>query len=109
MTRIYLFCAGGMSTSLLSAAMTKTAQAHNLDVEIKAFSQRLVEQIVDEQHPEVIMLGPQIKYLYDTFNEKYGDQCAISLIDQMDYATANGDKVLKTAIVALKEFRAKHQ
>ncbi|MCI8745898.1 MAG: hypothetical protein HFI25_09495, partial [Lachnospiraceae bacterium] len=59
MKRFYLFCNAGMSTSLLASKMQKTADAHELPIEIKAFSDTHMSDVVNEFNPEVILLGPQ--------------------------------------------------
>jgi PTS system cellobiose-specific IIB component len=49
------------------------------------------------------MLGPQVRYLYDDTVknfEKYGQP--ILMIDSEDYGVMNGAKVLKQALIALK-------
>ena len=60
MKRIYLFCAAGMSTSLVAKKMQEVADKHNLPVEVKAFPDGKIDAIVEELHPDVILLGPQV-------------------------------------------------
>ena len=105
MKRIYLFCNLGMSTSILAAAMQKAAEDHNLDIEIKAFSDK---QILDDEStidsPDVICLGPQIRFKYDEAVAKHPDKPVI-VIDYNDYGSANGEAVLKKALLSLKKFK----
>lgn len=96
-----------MSTSMLAASMQKAAQDHNLDVEVKAFSEKVAPEIVEKENPEVMMLGPQVRYLFDNFTQRFGKDRAVVQISSTDYALANGPAVLKQAIVALKEFQSK--
>ena len=56
MKRFYLFCNAGMSTSLLASKMQKVADANKLPIEIKAFSDSRMADIVNEFNPEVILL-----------------------------------------------------
>jgi len=105
MTKVYLFCSAGMSTSLLAAAMVKAASDHNLDIEIKAFSEKIAGQVVQDHNPEVMMLGPQVKFLFEDYKKRFGDDRVVMMINQTDYAIANGAAVLKSAIVELKKFR----
>lgn len=101
--KIYLFCSQGMSTSMLAQKMQNVATENKMPVEVKAFSHGLLQEIIDKEHPDVIMLGPQVRYLYDgtvkNF-EKYGQP--ILMIDSEDYGVMNGAKVLKQALIALK-------
>lgn len=96
-----------MSTSMLAASMQKAAQDHNLDVEVKAFSEKVAPEIVEQHHPDVMMLGPQVKYLFDNFTKRFGDGRPVVQISSTDYALANGPAVLKQAIVAMKQFEQK--
>jgi len=104
MKRFYLFCDNGMSTSLLAQRMQKVADENNLPIEVKAFSQGRLEEIITKLDPDVILLGPQVKHIYDKVNDKYGDLGKpIMVIDTEDYGTMNGERVLKKALVELKK------
>lgn len=103
MKRFYLFCNAGMSTSLLASRMQKVANDHNLDIEIKAFSDEQMSAIVQDYNPDVILLGPQVRHIFNRVNEKYGDKIPVMVIDPRDYGEVNGERVLKTAIKAYKE------
>ena len=107
MKKIYLFCSAGMSTSMLASSMQKAAGDHNLDIEVKAYSEKVVNEIVETENPDVIMLGPQVKYLFDNFSKRFGSARPVVQIKAEDYALANGPAVLKQAIVALKSFEQK--
>lgn len=103
MKRVYLFCSAGMSTSLLASKMQSVANAHDLPIEVEAFPDGKIAQIIAEKHPDVILLGPQIKYRYNEIVENYGGTgVPIQLIDQTDYGMMNGEKILKTAIKLMK-------
>ena len=94
MKRVYLFCSAGMSTSMLASKMQGIANSHDLPIEVEAFPDGKIGQIIDEKHPDVILLGPQVKY---------GDKgIPIQVIDQTDYGMMNGEKVLKSAIKLMK-------
>ena len=64
MKRVYLFCSAGMSTSMLASKMQGIANSHDLPIEVEAFPDGKIGQIIDEKHPDVILLGPQVKYRY---------------------------------------------
>ncbi len=104
MKKIYLFCSQGMSTSLLASKMQKVADAHNLPVEVKAFPHGKLGEIVETLKPDCILLGPQVKYLYEETMERFGDlNIPIEVIDSADYGMMDGEKVLKKAIMAIKK------
>lgn len=104
MKKIYLFCDAGMSTSMLAQRMQNVANEHNLPVEVKAFPQGKMDEIITKLNPDAILLGPQVKHIYDKVVEKYGDLGKpIMVIDPQDYGTMNGERVLKKAIVEMKK------
>jgi len=96
-----------MSTSLLASKMQKTADAHELPIEIKAFSDSQMGDIVNEFNPEVILLGPQVKHLFEKVSERYGKDHVVAVIDSVDYGNVDGERVLKKAMKLYKESRGK--
>ena len=107
MKRFYLFCNAGMSTSLLASKMQKTADANKLPIEVKAFSDSQMGDIVNEFNPEVILLGPQVKHLYEKVSERYGQDHLVAVIDSTDYGNMDGERVLKKAMKLYKEGKGK--
>lgn len=70
MKKVYLFCSAGMSTSMLAAKMQEVANSHQLDMEVAAFPHERIGEIIAAKHPDCILLGPQVKYLYDPDSER---------------------------------------
>lgn len=104
MKKIYLFCSAGMSTSMLAADMQNAANKHNLPLSVKAFPHKQLQEIIAQDRPDCILLGPQVKYLYEETKEQFGKEgIPIQVIDAADYGAMNGEKVLKSAIVAMKK------
>lgn len=58
--KIGLFCAGGMSTSMLEKKMSEAAQKRGLDVQIKAYPESELANVLDEG-VDVVLLGPQVR------------------------------------------------
>ena len=104
MKKIYLFCSAGMSTSLLAANMQKLADDHNLKVEVKAFSLASLDDIYEKEHPDCILIGPQVRFAYEETKNKYNKlNIPVGLIDGNDYGTINGANVLKLASKLIKQ------
>ncbi len=104
MKRVYLFCTAGMSTSMMAQKMQDIANKNNLPIEVAAFSDKVIGQIIEDKKPDVILLGPQVKYLFNSISEKYGDLgIPIDVIDSQDYGMMDGERVLKKAILHLKK------
>lgn len=103
MKKVYLFCSAGMSTSMLASNMQDVANQHNLPIKVAAFPNNKLEEIISEDRPDCILLGPQVKYMYEETVEQFGSQgIPIAVIDQGDYGMMNGEKVLKSAIRLIK-------
>ena len=104
MKKIYLFCSAGMSTSMLANIMQKVADSHKLPLEVKAFPDSKIDEIVEEKHPDVILLGPQVKYRYKEISSRYENTgVPIEVINSADYGMMDGEKILKHAIKLIKK------
>lgn len=104
MKKIYLFCSAGMSTSMLANIMQKVADSHKLPLEVKAFHDSKIDEIVEEKHPDVILLGPQVKYRYKEISSRYENTgVPIEVINSDDYGMMDGEKILKHAIKLIKK------
>ena len=103
MKKVYLLCSAGMSTSMLASNMQDVANQHSLPIKVAAFPHNKLEEIISEDRPDCILLGPQVKYMYEETVEQFGSQgIPIAVIDQGDYGMMNGEKVLKSAIRLIK-------
>lgn len=101
MVRIMLCCSAGMSTSMLVRKMKEAAEKRGLAVEIDAYG---VAEF-DEQFPryQVVLLGPQVKYMLKTLADKAAaQQVPVQPIDMMDYGMQRGDNVLDFALSLIK-------
>lgn len=105
MKKIYLICSNGMSTSMLASMMQASANKHQLPIEIKAYPQYDLERILQSsQAPDIILLGPQVQYMFDEIKKQYEYlHIPIIMINQEDYGMLNGEKILKQAILAIKK------
>ena len=55
MKRVYLFCDNGMSTSMMAQRMQDVADSHNLPIECKAFSYKIIQDIIEKN---TLVCGP---------------------------------------------------
>lgn len=101
---IMLACAAGMSTSLLVSKMQNAAKAEGKDYKIFATAASGIQDELDKDHPDVLMLGPQVQYMKDSV-KKLTDEAGIPLavINMQDYGMMNGEKVLHTAMELMGE------
>lgn len=110
MHKVYLFCNAGMSTSMMASKMQQVANDHKLPIEVKAFPDNQMDKIIAEKNPDAILLGPQVKYLYDKVVDRYGHLGKpIFIINSEDYGTMNGERVLKQALIELKKKKSESE
>lgn len=108
MKRIYLFCSAGMSTSLVAKKMQEVADSYKLPIEVKAFPDNKLDITVEEFHPDVILLGPQVKFKLEETRSKYEPKgIPVAVIDLEDYGNVDGERILKRAVKILKDKEAK--
>lgn len=104
MKKVYLFCSAGMSTSLLAANMQKVANEHAVPVEVRAFPYENLDDIYEKDRPDCILLGPQVRFMLQEIKNKYQPKgIPVASIEPGDYGAMNGENVLKSAIMLIKQ------
>ncbi|MEK5332094.1 MULTISPECIES: PTS sugar transporter subunit IIB [unclassified Lysinibacillus] len=99
MKNIMLVCVAGMSTSLLVSKMQKAAQEQNIEADIFAIAESEVDKVLANKKADVLLLGPQVRYLKSTFEVKFKDlNLPIDVINMADYGMMNGGNVLQQAL-----------
>jgi PTS system cellobiose-specific IIB component len=97
MITIRLFCAAGMSTSLLVNKMKESASKRGLEVDIAAFPEGQMDKHLDGV--DVALLGPQVGYRLANAKAVCGPKkVPIDVIPMVDYGMMNGEKVLDFAL-----------
>lgn len=96
---ILLACSAGMSTSMLVTQMKKAAKDKDIDAEIAAVSSNEVKDNVESKQIDVLLLGPQVRFMKNDFVSQLEPLgIPVGVIDMMDYGAMNGPKVLDSAI-----------
>lgn len=93
MIKVRLFCAGGMSTSLLVRKIEEAVNAEGVDIDIIAYGVSSIDQQIDASL-DAVLLGPQIGYQKPQVQrvcDQYGVPCEI--IPMTDYGMVNGKNV----------------
>jgi PTS system cellobiose-specific IIB component len=93
---IMLACNAGMSTSLLVNKMQKAAEAEDIDAKIFATASNAIDKELESEHPDVLMLGPQVRYMFDDLQKRL--DIPVEVINMQDYGLMNGANVLKAAL-----------
>ena len=97
MLKIRLFCAGGMSTSLLVRKMEEAAAAAGVEVDIRAHGVGSIERRLDET-VDVVLIGPQVGYQkaqVKAVTDKLGIPMAV--IPMQVYGMVNGKAAFELA------------
>ena len=98
MRKVVLFCAGGMSTSLLVTKIKNAANAKGIELDINAYGlNEISKRAVDA---DVLLLGPQVRFQLNEIKEKYPTIPSDS-IEMRAYGTMDGEKVLQQIITLL--------
>jgi len=102
MIRITLVCSAGMSTSMLVVNMQKVAKQRGIEADIEAVAETDLKRRIG--HTDVLLLGPQVRFLLNKFKKEYGDKvAAIDVIDMTDYGRMNGENVLNKALALFEK------
>jgi len=99
MKTIMLVCSAGMSTSLLVSKMQKAAEAKNIEADIFAISASEVDSTLEKKNIDVLLLGPQVRFMKAQFEKKLqGKNIPVESINMQHYGMMNGEKVLEEAL-----------
>ncbi|AGF59112.1 MULTISPECIES: PTS sugar transporter subunit IIB [Clostridium] len=97
MVTIKLFCASGMSTSVLVNKMKEAAKAKGVEAEIVAFPESQMDKHLDSM--DVALLGPQVGYTLGKAKSLCDPKgIPVEVIPMVDYGMMNGTKVLDLAL-----------
>lgn len=98
---ILLICSAGMSTSMLVKKMEAVASEKGIEANIWAVGDALAKDNVGKA--DVILLGPQVRYLLAKTQELVNHEKPVACIDMKYYGTMNGEKVLEEAMALLEK------
>ncbi|MBM7543224.1 PTS sugar transporter subunit IIB [Amphibacillus cookii] len=103
MKTIMLVCSAGMSTSLMVSKMKDTAVQRNIDADIFAISASEFDDTLANKDVNVVLLGPQVKFMKKQLAPKLADKnVPIDAINMQHYGMMNGEKVLEQALQLLE-------
>lgn len=98
MSEILLVDAAGMSISMLSNKMDQYSAAHGLGYHVEGIADAAAEEHIAHVKPAIIMIAPQVSYLFDKYNDKFGADIPVVNIEMMAYGTMNAEKIIGAAI-----------
>lgn len=104
MKTIMLVCSAGMSTSLLVQKMQEAAEEQSIEADIFAISASKLDETLEKKDVDVLLLGPQVRYMQDQIENKVEEKnIPVRAIDMQDYGMVNGEKVLDFALELIEE------
>lgn len=92
MKKINLFCAAGMSTSMLVTKMRQAAKETGYECEINAYPLSEVEKYGPDS--DIILLGPQVRFEAKRVQGLLPDK-RVEMIDMRAYGMMDGATVMK--------------
>lgn len=101
---IMLVCAAGMSTSLMVSKMKKSAEEKGIEADIFAVSASEADTYLADKKVDVLLLGPQVRFMKAEFEKKVEPLgIALDVIQMTDYGMMNGEKVLNQALKLMEK------
>jgi len=97
-----MFCAGGLSSSLLVNKVNEAARRRNIDLIIEAYGARSFMRL---EGADVLLVAPQVRHMKRIYEEKVN--IPIGYIDFKAYGTMDGDAVLDLALETLSKNKDK--
>ena len=91
MRKIVLFCAAGMSTSLLVNKMKAAAAEQGYDCDIAAYA--ISETQTHGKDADIVLLGPQVRFNLSKVQQEL--TCPVEAIDMRAYGMMDGAAVIK--------------
>ena len=93
MLNVMFVCCAGMSTSLLVERVNQAAIEKGIEMNVYAMGE--TEARKDLSQTDVLLLGPQVRYLEKSFRKSIGDSnTRLGVVDMLSYGRMDGESVL---------------
>lgn len=97
MKNILLICSTSLSTNVFVLKMVKSAKLMNFDVNIWSAGSGNFNESIDKA--DIILLGPQVRYLFDDVKKIVNGKKPVLLINLDDYSSMNSKKILQDCLL----------
>lgn len=92
--KVVIFCAAGMSTSILVNKTMAAAKTRGIDLDFKAYPESQMQRHLGKA--DLVLLGPQIGYKKEKAAELFAPyKMRVQVVPMKDYGTMNGESVLE--------------
>ena len=100
---IRLFCAAGMSTSLVVNKMKEAAANRGLEADIAAYPESKMKECLDEGM-DVALLGPQVRYILKKAQAACSEKgVPVEIIPAVQYGRVDGEGILDFALALIEK------
>lgn len=96
---VCVFCALGMSTSIVVRQINIAAEKRGIDLTIEAYSVTDIDELIPTC--DLVLLGPQVQQQLKKLKRKYPNK-PILVMPMKDYGTANGENILNLILNEVK-------
>ena len=93
---ILIICANGVSSGLLSRKIEEELRKTDDSSTCVAASQMDLEEMIDGK--DYILVGPQLRIMYDILKQRVNGRLPISLIDSRDYGTMKANNIVEKVL-----------
>ncbi|HLQ40314.1 MAG TPA: PTS sugar transporter subunit IIB [Tetragenococcus sp.] len=96
---IMLVCAAGMSTNMLVSRMQRAAEHLGLDIDVIAAPAVEAADLIKEKKIDILLLGPQVRYLKSDFEKCLAEsKVPVDIVNMKDYGMVDGESILRGAL-----------
>ncbi len=99
---VLLVCGSGASSSFMAAKMRYAATKKGMEINLTARSEGEISNYIGEV--DAIMVGPHLSGDYEALKNRYGEECAIVLMDKEYYGKLDGDRAIEHLMKEMKSF-----
>jgi PTS system cellobiose-specific IIB component len=101
MITVTLLCNAGMSTSVLVEKLKEDGKAIGLELDVEALPVETQDSRM--QKTDILLLGPQVRYLLKKFEGEWGGKIpVICVMNMSDYGLQNTKKILNDIMALYK-------
>ena len=98
---ILLVCGSGASSSFMAAKMRVAAKKRDIELNVTARAESEIENYIDDV--DAVMIGPHLSIWYDDVKKRYGEECAVILMEKDYYSKLDGDKAIDHLLKELED------
>lgn len=100
MVKMVICCASSITTNVLVSKVIKACDEQKFEAQVLALPETMVTKDIDA---DIILLAPQIRYTKEDVENIVQHKIPVVVIDNIDFATINGNAVVENVRKILKK------